>query len=264
MTNVTNVCIVLASSLDKKKKQAELLADKLALPICTSADSTFKYHLVYTDHRLELHHNPHLLNFNVLPVFVDFLQNRAVHHRLSSTTTKDPLPKAVGIKPGKRPYVVDATAGMGMDGMQLSWLGCKVTLIERSPIVHALLQDGLERARQHKDLGSIIDHNISLLAGDSTDLLLDLPSPPHTVVVDPMYPDTTKGPRNKKEMRILRDIVGKDDDTDKLFTTALQVARNRVVLKRPKHAPVLDKFPLPSHQIVMKSGRFDVYLVDHL
>ena len=79
-----------------------------------------------------------------------------------------------------------------------------------------------------------------------------------------MYPDTTKGPRNKKEMRILRDIVGKDDDTDKLFTTALQVARNRVVLKRPKHAPVLDKFPLPSHQIVMKSGRFDVYLVDHL
>jgi 16S rRNA (guanine1516-N2)-methyltransferase len=236
----------------------------LALPVCSNADNSFKYHLIYTEHGLELHHNPHLTNFKVLPVIVDFLQNNSVHPRLLSTTIKDPLPKAVGVKPGVRPSIVDATAGLGMDAMHLAWLGCQVTLIERSPIVHALLENGLQRAKKNEDLNRIIENNICLHLGDSREVLTSLRSSPHTVLLDPMYPGDSKNPRNRKEMRILRDMVGDDEDIDRLFTTSLRVALNRVVLKRPKKSPFICNTQLPSHQITMKSGRFDVYLISHL
>lgn len=264
MTQATDVCIILASSQENRKRQAESLSSGLGLSIYENDDNSFKYHLVYTDNRLELHHNPHLTNFKVLPIIVDFLQKSKIHPRISSTTTKDPLPKAVGVKPGVRPQIVDATAGLGMDSMHLAWLGCQVTLIERSPIIHALLEDGLQRAKENKELCGIIESNICLHAGDSNKVLTSLRSSPHTVLLDPMYPVDSKNPRNRKEMRILRDVVGDDEDTDRLFTTALQVARNRVVIKRPKQAPLICDVPLPSHQITMKSGRFDVYLTSHL
>ena len=57
------------------------------------------------------------------------------------------LPKAVGMKGGKNPMVVDATAGLGRDAFLLASLGAKVTLIERSPDMHRLLEEGLTRAR---------------------------------------------------------------------------------------------------------------------
>jgi len=264
MTQSDDVCIMLTSSQNNRRKQAESLSSSLSLPICENDDNSFSYHLVYTDYRLELHHNPHLTNFKVLPIIVDFLKNKRIHPRLASTTTKDPLPKAVGVKPGMRPYIVDATAGLGMDAMHLAWLGCRVTLIERSPIVHALLANGLQRAQGNKELSRIIESNIRLYTGDSIEVLTSLPSSPHTVLLDPMYPLDSKNPRNRKEMRILRDIVGDDEDIDRLFATALEVALNRVVIKRPKHAPLISNTPLPSHQITMKSGRFDVYLTCHL
>lgn len=264
MPQPTDICIILASGQNKRKKQAESLASSLNLPLFKNDEYSFKYHLVYTDYRLELHHNPHLTNFKVLPVIVDFLQKERVHPRLASTTVRDPLAKAVGVKPNIRPQVVDATAGLGMDSMHLAWLNCQVTLVERSPIVHALLEDGLKRACKNKDLRRIINENIFLQTGDSRDVLNSLSSSPHTVFLDPMYPNDSKNQRNRKEMRILRDVVGDDKDIDGLFNTALQVALNRVVIKRPKNAPLICTSPMPSHQITMKSGRFDVYLKGHL
>ena len=53
-----------------------------------------------------------------------------------------------GVEVGAMPTVVDATAGLGRDAFVLASLGCRVTLIERSPVVAALLQDGLARAGQ--------------------------------------------------------------------------------------------------------------------
>jgi 16S rRNA (guanine1516-N2)-methyltransferase len=165
MTRTTDVCIVLTTSHSTLQEQAESLSSRLTLPICRTSENSFKYHLIFTDYGLELHHNPHLTNFKVLPIIVDFLRDNSVHSRLSSTTIKDPLPKAVGVKPGIRPSIVDATAGLGMDAMHLAWLGCQVTLIERSPIIHALLENGLQRAKRNKDLGRIVENNICLQYG---------------------------------------------------------------------------------------------------
>ena len=46
----------------------------------------------------------------------------------------------------QRPRVLDATAGFARDAFVLACLGCHVDLVERSPIMAALLRHGLEQA----------------------------------------------------------------------------------------------------------------------
>ena len=255
------LCIVLASRFPRQREKAAALAEKLGLSLQESHENRCKYHLVYTDIRLELQHNPGCTTQKEKPVYIDLFPNGSIHQRLLTTSIKDPLCKAVGIKSGKRPSIIDTTAGMGMDGITLAWLGCTVLLIERNPVVHALLHDGIRRAVEDWRFQKIIGNNLRLMEGNSTEILPHL-SRADTVFVDPMYPETVKGGAlNKKEMRMLREIVGGDIDSRELFLTALQTADNRVVVKRPKNAEPISPVPKPSHRILMKSGRFDVYLL---
>ena len=60
-------------------------------------------------------------------------------------------------------------------------------------------------------------------------------------------------------MRIFLEIIGKDDDADRLFTLARGCAKRRVVVKRPKLAPHLCQ-EKPDIQFIGQSTRFDVYL----
>lgn len=61
---------------------------------------------------------------------------------------KQPIARAVGRKrmADPAPVVIDATGGFGEDAWLLASLGCQVLTVERSPIVAALLRDGLLRA----------------------------------------------------------------------------------------------------------------------
>ena len=78
---------------------------------------------------------------------VDFVGG-AVAHRLHFERGRgQALPKAIGMKSGVNPKVVDATAGLGRDAFLMASLGAEVTLIERSEQMHKLLADGMERAR---------------------------------------------------------------------------------------------------------------------
>ena len=56
------------------------------------------------------------------------------------------LAKAVGLKKGACPDVIDCTAGLGRDAFVLASLGCRVVMLERVTVVHALLNDGLAQA----------------------------------------------------------------------------------------------------------------------
>jgi len=168
------------------------------------------------------------------------------------------LPKAVGMKGGVNPIVVDATAGLGRDAFLLASLGAEVTLIERSPIIHALLEDGLARARNAGgDVAQVIDR-MTLILGDSIELLPGLS--PDVVLVDPMHPPRKKTALVKNELRLIRQIVGIDEDARQLMTVALISAGNRVVLKWPRRAEPMAGLPAPSHQITGKTTRYDVFM----
>lgn len=173
------------------------------------------------------------------------------------------LPKAIGmhkIKSGESmPSVVDATAGLGRDSFLMASLGANVTLIERSPEVHAALLDGMERAAvAGPDFAEIIGR-MTLLHGDAKTLLASLS--PDVILVDPMHPPRKNSALVKIEMRQLRDLVGTDPDAGELMEVALAAARKRVVLKWPLRADPLPDIRLFSHQILGKSTRYDVFMV---
>ena len=75
-----------------------------------------------------------------------------------------------GIQPGIRPRVLDATAGLGRDAFVLARLGCTLTLIERQPLIAALLEDALQRALADQEVATIVAQ-MHLLCGNAIDLM---------------------------------------------------------------------------------------------
>ena len=169
------------------------------------------------------------------------------------------LARAAGLAPGERPSVLDATAGLGRDTFRLASLGCRVTAVERSPVVAALLADGLRRAAADSRAAASVAR-ITLVAGDAREQLRRLPAP-DVVLVDPMYPPARKSAAPGKELLLLRRLLGADDDAGELLAVARQVAR-RVVVKRRAHDPPLDGRK-PDLSWPGRSTRFDVYLSPH-
>ncbi len=246
--------------LQKAQAQAKILNLPFSLPDIANS----KYILNYADDHVELYINPiHAGKSRFSPIFVDFLHGNSAYRHASNCTIKQPLARAVGIKPGFRPDVFDATAGLGGDSFVLACLGCEVKLNERSPIIGTLLADGLERASHAPKTAEIVNTRMQLVISDSRNHLKRLDRKPYTIYLDPMYPHSGKTALNKKEMRMIRDIVGDDCDGNMLLETALSSAGNRVAVKRPKGAEYLGGLK-PSHEITMKNSRFDIYIVAHL
>ncbi|URQ75028.1 MAG: class I SAM-dependent methyltransferase [Candidatus Ochrobactrum gambitense] len=189
---------------------------------------------------------------------VDFVGGAVGHRFRSGEGRGQALAKAVGLTRGVTPEIVDATAGLGRDAFLLASLGARVTLIERSETMHALLADGLARAAAEGGQYAETVGRMTLLHGDSCELLSSLK--PHVVLVDPMHPPRGNTALVKKEMRQIREIVGTDPDAEKLMQVALEAALNRVVLKWPLRAEPMVGLRKPSHQILGKSTRYDVFV----
>jgi 16S rRNA (guanine1516-N2)-methyltransferase len=188
---------------------------------------------------------------------VDFVGG-AVGHRFRSGGARDhALLKATGVSKAQHPTVIDATAGLGRDSFLLATLGVKVTLLERSAEVHDLLQRGLEAARATSEELAEIVARMTLVHGDAREILPGLQA--DVVMVDPMHPPRRKTALVKKEMRLLRQLVGTDPDVLELMQAALASSCRRVVLKWPLRADPIAGLRQPSYQIMGKTVRYDVF-----
>ncbi len=257
-TNI--ICVSCSPNLLSQENKARKLAQQLNVPFTpASKQSNTTLLLVYTDNGLELQDisknrkNPQTL------LHVNFVRGKMGYRFAHEKTIKLPLAKAVGIKPGVRPTVFDATAGLGVDGFVLAALGCQVTMCERSAVLGALLFDGLERAKQSASTEKIVAHHIHFLNENSIHYLANTTNRFQSIYLDPMYPHSDQSALNRLSMRIIRDLVGDDLDAEELLFLSLTKALNRVVVKRPRSAPRIGDHK-PSHVIKMKNSRFDVYM----
>ena len=212
--------------------------------------------LVQTDQRLELRK---LDEPKLGAVYVDFVGGSMAHRRKFGGGRGEAVAKAVGIKGIELPSVIDATAGLGRDAFVLAVLGCQVRLVERHPVVYLLLQDGLNRAYQNAEIGAMLRQNLRLLNVRQINELNPQTDCADVVYLDPMYPHKQKSALVKKEMRVFQYLVGADSDADKLLSPALQLAKKRVVVKRPGYAEYLCKKP-PHFSRETKNHRFDIYM----
>jgi 16S rRNA (guanine1516-N2)-methyltransferase len=252
-------------------ERAAILAAQLHLPL-VSADSLLSFSTAALPHSVHA-----LLCFRdgVLelapvdgrqsgPICVDFCTG-ANAHRLQGGA--ELIAKAVRGRSKEQLSVLDATAGLGRDSFVLASRGFVVSMLERSPIVAALLADGLERARHCGDprLEEVVSH-MTLMPIDARTYLqvLNEPECPDVIYLDPMFPPSEKSALVKKEMRLFQQLFHSGEAVDaagesRLLTLARQHARLRVVVKRPRKAEPL-ALVAPDYALEGKSVRFDVYV----
>ena len=188
----------------------------------------------------------------------DFIGGAVRHRMRYGGGRKQDLPKAVGMKHGKSPSIIDATAGQGKDAFLLASLGADVTLIERSDTMHAMLADALDLARKEGGIYEEICGRMTLIHGDAITLLPQLTA--EVIYIDPMHPPRKKSALVNGDMQKIQEIVGTDPDQKDLIETAFAHASNRVVLKWPAKAARLTGLRPPSHQIIGKTISFDVFM----
>lgn len=249
--------------------QAEALAAQWSLPLLRERDVT-----AIDDVAFVLLISPEAMALQQTgrkapgPILAEFTEGAVDHRRKFGGGKGQMIAKAVGIKAGVYPHVLDATAGLGKDSFVLATLGSVVTMIERSPIVHTLLSDGLQRAREYAlqdpELLGVLQR-MQLTAQDSREYLQSLTPEqfPDVIYLDPMFPERHKTADVKKEMAAFHSVVGKDDDADSLLPLALAHVNYRVVVKRPRKAPLLNN-QVPSYQLEGKSSRYDIYTLKKL
>ena len=194
-----------------------------------------------------------------------------------------------GGKGGGGAVVYDLTAGMGQDSFVLALKGAReVHMVERDPIVAALLADAIRRLHflstlqgldSRAEMAREMSKKLHLHCGDSTKVLHDLLSSgihphPDIVYLDPMFPPRKKSAKVKKEMTILHSLLDtQSTDTASeerrlqeelcLLEESIKAAKRKVVVKRPAKAVPLggDLSPFrPSYAIEGSVNRWDVYV----
>lgn len=249
MTIQINTLAVINPALDDK---AAFIADQYQLEL-TPLDAN-RPQLVLTDLRLEIR-APQLGG----PIFIDFAAGKNQHRRQFGGGRGQPLAKAVGLKQGLNPHIIDATAGFGRDAFVFASLGCRVTMIEQHPLVAALLEDALKRGQSAAETAQIVSR-MQLHHGNAMNYLdtLNEIDRADVVYLDPMYPAREKSALVKKEMQLLHQLVGPDNNSEDLLNLARRAALKRVTVKRPKGAEYFAG-QKPHVSIESKNTRYDIY-----
>ena len=200
---------------------------------------------------------------------VSFDSGAADYRRQFGGGKSQMIAKAVGIEAGVFPAILDATAGLGGDAFVFASLGSRVTAVERSGVLFAMLERAKESAMKRAltldpELLAVLD-NLSLSHMDGVEFMLSCePFAAEVIYLDPMFPERKKSAAVKKEMRILQALLQDEvGNEEQLLELSLTKASHRVVVKRPKQAPPI-KGLAPGYALQGKSTRFDIYPIKTL
>lgn len=250
-----SICI--ACENDSKKEEVFSFATRSGYPMCPTTGTECELQLRFGTDRVSLYDS--VLDTDI---HIDFISGALAHRKKYGGGKGQAIAKAVGLNKFDRPKIIDATAGLARDAYVLASLGCRMTLIEESPILHILIEDGIRRAQLSDETEHAVNNIVDVINANSEHYLDALPteSRPDVIYIDPMYPERKKSALVKKDMQILHKLVGKERDNEELLAIALKTARRRVVVKRPSQAASITGRQ-PTMSINSKKTRYDVYVI---
>ena len=243
--------LLVATSKVKFNKQALIFSKRLNIPFLgdlVSAKSQSrslkdKYILIFSDEGMYLKKGTDNRSGRI---FCDFL-------KWSKQDSKALLLKTMkGLT--RKNSIIDATAGFGKDSLILSSLTERLTLIERTPWVFSLLEEGIGKFK--KEIPSL--QGVKLIRADSKKYLNDLNEKPDAIYLDPMFEKVSKS-KAKKNLQALRELT-KPTKGEELLKISLTKAANRVVVKRHKKSRYLSGLK-PTFSLSGRVIRYDVYSV---
>ncbi len=190
------------------------------------------------------------------------LFSKGFSHRLKTLNKTEPLIKAIS-KLESESRIGDFTFGLGADSLAMAAKGFNVLAFERSPILFVFNSIALQRGPEK---GFPFSAKIKYFFTDAKEAcrtwknqgVFEGFEAPEIIYLDPMFVEKKKSALPGKEMQILKNLVGGDLDKDELFTMALDVCKNRVLYKRPLHAPQINDGP--QHIFKGKSHKIEMYL----
>ncbi len=150
---------------------------------------------------------------------------------------------------------IDATAGLGEDSMLLAFAGFNVTLIERDPIIAALLKDTVRRGTRLRDLSEAAGR-MTVVEGDSIEELPKLMDPPDVILLDPMFPAKKNTGLVKKKFQMIYLLERQSMDEADLLKAAILARPRKIVIKRPAAGPFLGDMK-PGYSLSGKTIRYD-------
>ena len=165
--------IAISPSTPDQYDRAQRLAGELKIPVVQMNSKEFPYLLICSAEGLKLKQTAPKSPGPILVSFSDAVLEYRLQH---GGGRKQALARAVGLKKGWQPAVLDATAGLGRDGFILAHLGCQVQMLERSAILYVMLHDGLDRAKLSKKTRAAADR-IRITHADSQEFLQNIALP---------------------------------------------------------------------------------------
>lgn len=231
------------------------------LPLLQKKDDKYALQILLHDDIIELYDSQ--LNTGIT---IDFVNGALAHRQQFGGGRGQAIAKAIGIKPGITPSILDTTAGLAGDAFVLACLGCPITMLERSPILSLLIENAIERAELNDSFQEISAQGFIIKNCDANDYITeqllsgDEEQRPDVIYIDPMYPERKKSALVKKDMQILQRLHVIQENNDELLKNALQFARKRVVVKRPINANTLTERS-PNTHIKSKKTRYDIYAI---
>jgi 16S rRNA (guanine1516-N2)-methyltransferase len=246
--------IAIFAATEDQKTQAQYLATQLHLPYISNITTHYDYILSLHSDYISLQKTTEKKR----PLLIDFLSKKMQHRRKQATCRTEMLARALGLTRTSSYRIVDTTTGLGRDSFILASLGFEITLLERSPIIHTLLENAMLRASQDPTTACIMKR-MHLIHQDAITYLCNATTYPDIIYLDPMFPQRKKSALSKHDMQVFHAIIGEDVDADNLLHAARMSAQKRVVVKRPRYATPLAN-QTPTFSLSGSSNRFDVYL----
>lgn len=252
-SNITVYC-----SDPLKIEQATFFARSNSLEFSETLPVSTPLYMSFNENQPVLHdlnNNCHLI--------IDFTSGGLAHRLQYGGGKGQTIAKAIGITSKNIPHILDATAGLGKDALILANLGSKLSLVEQSPVLAEMLKQAINFAKDSTLFQQATSNGFELFNADAAVFMNERVIQDCDVVyLDPMYPEKKKSALVKKDMQMLQTLIGhsSDDTTAALLATALNFAKQRVVVKRPKGAEILNG-PEPTMSLHSKKTRYDVYVI---
>lgn len=152
---------------------------------------------------------------------------------------------------------VDATAGMGEDSFILAAYGYQVTMFEQNPVVAALLKDALRRAQNHPVIGEIVNR-MTLIEGNSIELLPKQTQELDLIYLDPMFPARQKSGLIQKKLQLIQKLEQPCPEEEALLDMAMAIRPKKIIIKRPLKGSNLANRK-PHYSIKGKAIRYDCF-----
>lgn len=155
----------------------------------------------------------------------------------------------------ENPRAIDATAGMGEDSLLIAACGYEVTMFEQNPVIAALLKDTMLRAKKHPVLSEIVSR-MTLIEGNSIELMPKISFTPDIIYLDPMFPKRQKSGLINKKLQLIQKLEQPCFEGEALLNAAIALNPGKIIIKRPLKGENLAG-RTPSYTIKGKAIRYD-------